>query len=219
MISALKTAQETGAAFDAERFVNRFPAKKHDHFLIPAGTVHCSGKNAMVLEISATPYIFTFKLYDWGRLGLDGRPRPIHIEHGEQVIHFDRNTKWVEQNLVNAVQTLHEDEHVKIEHTGLHALEFIETTRVWFDAPVTLPRNDSVSVLNLIEGSAAVISSPDGRFAPYTVHYAETFILPMQAGEYQIAPLSEGDAALSSAPRFADRRSFRSILSNPEVLL
>lgn len=73
--------------------------------------------------------------------------------------------------------------------------------------------------MNLIEGSAAVISSPDGRFSPYTVHYAETFILPMQAGEYQIAPLSEGDAALSSAPRFADRRSFRFILSNPEVLL
>ena len=193
MISALKTAHETGEPFDAERFVNRFPAKKHDHFLIPAGTVHCSGKNAMVLEISATPYIFTFKLYDWGRLGLDGRPRPIHIEHGEQVIQFDRNTKWVEQNLVNAVQTIHEDEHVKIEHTGLHALEFIETTRVWFDAPVTLPRNGSVSVLNLIEGSAAVISSPDGRFSPYTVHYAETFILPMQAGEYQIAPLSEGE--------------------------
>lgn len=124
MIDSLKTAQETGEPFDAERFVNRFPAKKHDHFLIPAGTVHCSGKNAMVLEISATPYIFTFKLYDWGRLGLDGRPRPIHIEHGEQVIQFDRDTKWVEQNLVNAVQTIHEDEHVKIEHTGLHALEF-----------------------------------------------------------------------------------------------
>ena len=193
MISALKTAQETGEPFDAERFVNRFPAKKHDQFLSPAGTVHCSGKSARVLEISATPYIFTFKLYDWGRLGLDGRPRPIHIEHGEQVIQFDRDTKWVEQNLVNAVQTIHEDEHVKIEHTGLHALEFIETTRVWFDAPVTLPRNGSVSVLNLIEGSAAVISSPDGRFSPYTVHYAETFILPMQAGEYQIAPLSEGE--------------------------
>lgn len=191
MINALKTAQETGQPFDAERYVNRFPAKKHDHFLIPAGTVHCSGKNAMVLEISATPYIFTFKLYDWGRLGLDGRPRPIHIEHGEQVIQFDRDTKWVKQNLINAVHTIQEDEHVKMEHTGLHALEFIETTRIWFDAPVTLSRNDSVSMLNLVEGSAAVISSPEGYFEPYTVHYAETFILPVRAGDYQIAPLNE----------------------------
>ncbi|MDW8263471.1 MAG: class I mannose-6-phosphate isomerase [Phycisphaerales bacterium] len=48
------------STFEAERFVNRFPAARHDHFLIPAGTVHCSGANSMVLEISATPYIFTF---------------------------------------------------------------------------------------------------------------------------------------------------------------
>ena len=193
MIEALKTAQETGEPFDAERYVNRIPAKKHDHFLIPAGTVHCSGRNAMVLEISATPYIFTFKLYDWGRLGLDGRPRPIHIEHGEQVIQFDRTTDWVHENLVNAVRVLHEDEHLKAEHTGLHALEFLETTRFWFDAPFDLERNDSVSMLNLIEGEAAVVSSPTGAFEPFTVHYAETFIVPAGAGAYRIAPLHEGE--------------------------
>ncbi len=78
----LRAAQNGGPPFIAERYVNQFPARKHDHFLIPAGTVHCSGKNSMVLEISATPYIFTFKLWDWGRLGLDGRPRPIHLDHG-----------------------------------------------------------------------------------------------------------------------------------------
>lgn len=193
MINALKTAQETGEPFDAEKYVNRFPAKKHDHFLIPAGTVHCSGANAMVLEISATPYIFTFKLYDWGRLGLDGRPRPIHIEHGEKVIQFDRNTEWVKENLVNATKTLYEDEHVKVEHTGLHALEFIETTRIWFDQKMTVERSDTVSVLNLVEGSAAVITSPDGKFEPYTVHYAETFIVPVGAGTYCIEPLNAGE--------------------------
>ena len=76
MLGDLRRAQEGGDAFPAEKYVNRFPAKKHDHFLIPAGTIHCSGKNCMVLEISATPYLFTMKLWDWGRLGLDGRPRP-----------------------------------------------------------------------------------------------------------------------------------------------
>ena len=110
MISDLESAQRGEIVFDADKYINKFPAKKHDHFLIPAGTCHCSGKNAMVLEISATPYIFTFKLWDWQRLGLDGLPRPIHIEHGKQVIQWDRTTDWVKENLVNATYEVKEEE-------------------------------------------------------------------------------------------------------------
>jgi mannose-6-phosphate isomerase class I len=91
MLSDLKKAQETESTFEAEKYVNIFPAKKHDHFLIPNGTIHCSGANSMVLEISATPYIFTFKLYDWGRLGMDGEPRAINIERGSKVIQWNLN--------------------------------------------------------------------------------------------------------------------------------
>lgn len=82
-VPELKRAAEKGEEiFPTEKYVNKIPVKKHDHVLIPAGTVHCSGKNTMVLEISATQYIFTFKLWDWGHLGMDGLPRPIHLDHG-----------------------------------------------------------------------------------------------------------------------------------------
>jgi hypothetical protein len=94
MLRALEEAQAGGAPFDAERYVQTWPVHKHDHFLIPSGTVHCSGKDSVVLEISATPYIFTFKLWDWGRLGLDGKPRPINIGHGRKVIQWERTTSW-----------------------------------------------------------------------------------------------------------------------------
>lgn len=192
MISELRQAQETGIPFMAEKYVNQYPAKKHDHFLIPAGTVHCSGKDTMVLEISATPYIFTFKLWDWGRLGLDGKPRPIHIEHGEKVIQWDRTETWVSENLVNQIYTIHEENGYIEEHTGLHELEFIETRRFWINKKVQLDTNGTVWMFNLVEGEGVVIESQSNEFPPFTIHYAETFIIPASVGGFTIRPAKEG---------------------------
>ncbi len=186
MIADLESAQKGEIVFDADKYINKFPAKKHDHFLIPAGTCHCSGKNAMVLEISATPYIFTFKLWDWQRLGLDGLPRPINIEHGKNVIQWDRTTEWVKENLVNATYEVKEEGNdCKIEHTGLHELEFIETRRYTINNSSLHKTRGTVNMLNLVDGKSAVI---EGDFEPFIVHYAETFIIPASIKEYTIKP-------------------------------
>lgn len=194
MINELNEAQNTGQPFDVEKFVNKWPAKKHDHYLIPNGTIHCSGSGAMVLEISATPSIFTFKLYDWGRLGLDGLPRPINIKHGSKVIQWERQTDLIRKDFINAVHPIAEGEGWREERTGLHENEFIETRRHWFTSTVTHPAGTGVNVLNLIEGEEAIVESPTGLFDPFVVHYAETFIIPASVGEYTIRPygLAEG---------------------------
>jgi len=184
----LHEAQTEGGDFPADTYVNQFPAQPHDHFLIPAGTIHCSGKDSMVLEISATPYIFTFKLWDWGRMGLDGRPRPIHIEHGLANIQWDRTTEWTRKNLVDTVRPVAAGDGWREEVTGLHEREFIETRRHWFTGTVPHDTHDGVNVLNLVQGEEAVIESPSGAFEPYVVHYAETFIVPAAVGKYTIRP-------------------------------
>lgn len=186
MMQALKAAQQGGAPFPAERFVNRIPVKKHDHVLIPAGTVHCSGANTMVLEISATPYIFTFKLWDWDRLDLDGRPRPVHLEHGAANIQWDRDTQWVQEHLVNAVTQVYQNEDGSIERTGLHEKEPLDTYRISTDQKLPIHRNGSVHVMNLVEGQRALLVSTEGRFDPFELHYAETCIIPEAAGAYQV---------------------------------
>lgn len=170
--------------FDATKFVRSHPAKKHDHFLIPSGTVHCSCTNCMVLEISATPYIFTFKLYDWDRVGLDGRPRAINIEHGMKNIQFDRDEKWVKENLINNFQAA-DDGSTK---TGLHEREFIETRRYFFTERIKIATCGSVNMNNLIEGEEAIIEPVNNEFEPFVLHYAETFIIPASIKEYYIRP-------------------------------
>ena len=194
MLQDLEAAQAGGPHFPADKYANQWPAKKHDHFLIPAGTVHCSGANSMVLEISATPYIFTFKMWDWARLGLDGKPRPIHLRHGVANIQWGRTTQWTRRNLINRVEPLGEGDGWREERTGLHELEFIETRRHWFSKAVFHDTLGGVNVLNLIEGEESIVESPDRAFEPFVVHYAESFIVPAAVGPYTICPhgISEG---------------------------
>jgi len=191
MIGELKISQEEGRPFDAEKHVQKWPVNKHDHVLIPAGTVHCSGRDSVVLEISATPFIFTFKLWDWGRLGLDGKPRPINITHGEKVIQWDRKEAWTKKNLINRFEKMAEGDGWVEERTGLHETQFIETRRHWFTGTVPHHTNGGVNVINLVEGREAIVESPDHSFEPFIVHYAETFIIPAAVGAYTIRPHGE----------------------------
>ena len=203
MMAALRAATDGEHPFDAERYVNVYPAKKHDHFAIPAGTVHCSGADSMVLEISATPFIFTFKLWDWGRVGLDGVPRPVHLDHGERNIQWDRDTEWIERNLVGQVEELRREPGLVEERTGLHELEFIEVRRHWFDDEAVHDTDGTVNVLNLVEGDEVEVVSPTGAFEPYRVHYAETFIVPAAVGAYVIRRTER-----SQSERFATVKAY-----------
>lgn len=191
MISELKAAQEEDGSFNADQFVEKWPIKKHDHVLIPAGTVHCSGANSVVLEISATPYIFTFKLWDWGRMGLNGKPRPISLEHGKNSIQWDRTTEWTRRNILNRVEKVSEHDGWVEEKTGLHDGSFIETRRHWFTGTVPHHTEGIVNILNLVEGREAIVESPTGAFKPFIIHYAETFIVPASVGAYTVRPHGE----------------------------
>ena len=188
MLDDLKRSQSEGHIFDAEKYATRWSAKKHDHFLIPAGTVHCSGKDCMVLEISATPYIFTFKLWDWGRLGMDGRPRPISIEHGQKVIQWDRTPDWTRNNLINQFEEISCGDGWIEEKTGLHDLEFIETRRQWFNCKVYHNTENTLNVLMIIDGEQAIIESPTDAFDPFIINFCEAIIVPAKVGEYTIKP-------------------------------
>ncbi len=199
MFEELSRANKDGTNFDDSKYINSFEAKKHDHFSIPSGTIHCSGKDSVVLEISNTPYIFTFKMWDWGRLGLDGRPRPVHLEHAKNVVVDSRRTDWVKENLVNPFVTIKEEAGVKEEKTGLAYNQSIETRRTWFTRSTTIKTQGTVNMFSLVEGNEVVISCPNNSFEPINTHYMECIIVPAQCKEFTITPVGEGEFAIIRA--------------------
>lgn len=192
LVDAFEKSKETGT-FNHNQYINSYPVKKHDHFLIPGGTIHSSGEDSIVLEISSTPNRFTFKLWDWGRLDLDGKPRPISLHHGKHVINTSINDTFVKNNLYNNITKIEEEKNYLIEKTGLHESEAIETNRIIFTDRLKSNTNQSVNVLNLVDGKNIQVVSVDDSFAAFDVYYGETFIIPENIGEYYLEPVNTGE--------------------------
>ncbi len=73
-----------------ELYLKFYPVKAGDTFMIPAGTVHAIGKGVLLAEIQQ-PSDITFRIYDWNRVGADGKMRELHTEEAFEAIHADKN--------------------------------------------------------------------------------------------------------------------------------
>jgi predicted NBD/HSP70 family sugar kinase/mannose-6-phosphate isomerase class I len=181
---ALEYSNREGRALEITDYVQRHPAKKHDLFLIPNGTIHSSGKGNLVLEISATPYIYTFKMYDWMRMDLNGEPRPINIGHAFRNLNFERKGKKVQEELLSRPVMLREDMHCRLVHVPTHPEHFYDVHRVEFDQSVTIETGDQCHVLMLVEGDVVRVETENGDRRLF--HFAETFVIPAAAKRYTL---------------------------------
>lgn len=179
----LVNSQENAIDIPIEKFVQKHDAHKHDLFLIPNGTIHASGKNNLVLEISSTPYIFTFKMYDWLRPGLNGQPRPINIEHGMNNLYFNRKGNYVFEKLISHPIVEEEWADGKKIQLPTHEEHFYSVHRYEFTGSVQINTNNQCHICMLVEGKKVTVNA-DGNDSIF--HYTETFIIPAAAGSYQL---------------------------------
>jgi predicted NBD/HSP70 family sugar kinase/mannose-6-phosphate isomerase class I len=181
---ALEKSQASNQAIDIEEYVQLLPARKHDLFLIPNQTIHGAGINNLVLEISATPYIFTFKMYDWMRLDLEGMPRPINIRHAFHNLDFTRKGCRVQEELISRPQLLQSDDEVQLELLPTHPEHFYSIHRITLTGSTRISTEGRCHLLMLVEGKTLTIKTNQGK--TYTLQYAETVVLPAAAGAYQL---------------------------------
>lgn len=181
--TALEHSYVTKQELDVQKYVQKLPAKKHDLFLIPHGTIHCSGTNNMVLEISATPYIFTFKMYDWQRMDMDGNPRPLNVDRAFDNLNFTRKGKVVQETLVAKANVTSFGVGWKKIHLPTHPDHFYEIYRYEFEEEVNINTLNQCHVLMLVEGTAIELELLDQS---QTFHYAETFAVAASVNNYRL---------------------------------
>jgi len=178
--------------FDVEQYVQTFPAEPHQLFLIPAGTPHGSGAGNVVLEISATPYLYSLRFYDWLRRDRDGRQRPVHVGHAFANLDPTRTGAAVASDLIqqpHAVRTgagWHEDVIGRLPEM------FFEVRRIELDAGATIDDTTGhrFHILNVVHGDGIHVEAAGGRH--YTLAYAETLTVPAAVGAYRVHAAGTG---------------------------
>ena len=204
--SELERGAREGTPVDVEKHVATVEARRHDLFLIPAGTIHCSGADNLVLEISSTPYIFTFKMYDWMRMDLDGAPRPLNIGRAFDNLDFSRQGERVRRELVSRPVPLAEGPGWKLDHLPTHPDHIYDVHRFEITTSADVETGGACHVLNVVGGEWITLETPHGMRRRF--NYAETFIVPAAAVSYRLTNGGKGPAIVVKTFLKDDARPF-----------
>ncbi len=167
---ALQAAIDSGAT---ESCLHSFPVQAGDCVFIPAGTVHALGAGLVVAEIQQASDT-TFRLFDWNRVGTDGKPRPLHIQAGLDAIDFSRGPV--------APQQPQPTESPDVQR--LVACDKFALDRRHVRQPAVIGGDQRFHLLVVLSGRVQLDGDPSGR----SLERGETALLPAALGAVQIYP-------------------------------
>ncbi|QGJ69529.1 Class I mannose-6-phosphate isomerase [Planctomycetales bacterium 10988] len=168
--SGLAQAVEEGKS---EECLASFEPKEGDCAFLTAGTVHAIGEGLVIAEIQQASDV-TYRLYDWNRVGTDGKPRPLHIEQGLKVIDYERGPV--------TAQTPKPLEGSPAERL-VECDKFI-LNRWKIDEPVSIGGSDCFHIVSVLAGSVEVEGDPSGE----SLELANSMLIPACCGEVKITP-------------------------------
>ena len=189
-----RKAEKSGELIDYEQYIHAVPSTPGTQVMIPAGTVHASGRNQVILEIgSLTVGSYTYKLYDYQRTDPQtGIRRPIHLKMGSEVIHGERTAEWVNANLVNHGGVVRQGKGWKEIIVGEHDLLYFSLRNLIFDHQVSDDTEGYFHVLSLVDGEKVRVSSVSDPSKCYIMNSMDIIVIPANLGAYTIENLGVG---------------------------
>lgn len=179
-------AEDEGHEFDIEQYVQTFPASVGTLFMVPAGTPHGSGAGNVVLEVSATPYLYSLRFYDWLRRDGAGSRRPVHVEHAFHNLNTERAGERVRQDLVQDPEVIKDEGGCYEERLGRLRECFFEVRRIVFetDECILADTEGRFHVLNVVDGTGIELETGIG--SRHVLHRSETLLVPASCGPYRL---------------------------------
>lgn len=179
------------ASGEVEPLLHRFEARPGDAILIEAGTVHAIGAGVLLAEIQQMSDA-TFRVFDWNRVGPDGKPRELHIEQAMESIDFRRGP-------VEPLSPLMEDLGDAGCRESLGFSKYFECRRLSLRREIAVGESDRFTILMGLKGGSTVIHEG----ASFPLDFGQTMLLPAAVGECRIVPHAEAVVLSCVVPSFA----------------
>ena len=157
--------------------LHRLPVKAGDHICVPAGSLHAIMGGLLIAEIQQNSNT-TYRVYDWGRVGADGQPRPLHVDKALDVINFAQVTPKV-----SAAEPITQENGVR--RSLLCQNDYFLTERVEMTAGATFQGSctgDTLEIWGIIEGEATVNKLP--------LSAVQFVLLPAAMGEFVVTAVT-----------------------------
>lgn len=177
---------------DYKSYVNSVVSYPGRQVMIPAGTVHSSGRNQLVLELgSLTIGSYTYKVYDYNRIDKDGNYRPIHTNNALDVLRFERNSKWVDENIAIQPIPLNKTEQAEEFVVGRTELMYYETHKINIEigGKYEASNNNQFTVLTVVDGEKVRISSKSHPEFNREANFLDIVTVPATITDYVVENL------------------------------
>lgn len=199
LLEAVEHTHSTREPLTLSSYANEYESEKGNLYLIPPGTVHCSGRDNLVLEISSTTWWFTFKIYDYLRLDADGKPRPMNLEHARHNINDAMDTSAVEGGLIARPIVVSRQGRSTEELLGQRGDLLFQVSRLSLQNTWHADTRGEFVMYNLVDGERVRLVPADNEAAAVEWGYAEAYIVPASVGEYRLENLSDSPCTLIAA--------------------
>lgn len=188
-IAAAKKSEKEATEIDYQHYIHSIESKPGIQVMIPAGTIHGSGKNQLILEIgSLTVGSYTYKMYDYLRKDLDGKPRPIHTYFGNINLNRGMTEEYVESHLVNGgYRVVREEGDAKEVVVGeCEQLYFSLRDLIFGDYMEDDTKGEDFHVLALVNGEDVTVRSKKDPSLSFRMNYLDIVVVPASFGAYEL---------------------------------
>ncbi len=184
-----KRSEVTHEDIDYRKYINSVESVPGRQIMLPAGTVHASGRNQLILELgSLTIGSYTYKVYDYNRKDREGNTRPIHTKNAEKVLHFERDSRWVRENVaIDPILLEKTDEYAEY-IVGRTELMYYETRRVELATHGVYEgkNNGQFTVVTVVDGESVHIYSRSHPEFCFDASYLDIVTIPATIEDYVI---------------------------------